>query len=43
MPLGLQMTTVGALGGPNTMGDPGGTAVIEDYYFKYTLPLELET
>ena len=26
-PLGLQITTVGALGGPGMMGDPGGSAV----------------
>jgi len=33
MPLGLQMTTVGALGGPGMMGDPGAAAVIEDCYW----------
>jgi hypothetical protein len=26
VPLGLQMTTVGSLGGPGMMGDPGGAA-----------------
>ena len=27
-PLGLQMTTLGALGGPGMMGDPGGKVVV---------------
>jgi len=27
-PLGLQMTTVGAVGGPGLMGDPGGSAAV---------------
>lgn len=26
VPLGLQMTTIGSLGGPGMMGDPGGSA-----------------
>ena len=29
-PLGLQMTTVGSLGGPGMMGDPGKTATRPD-------------
>ena len=34
MPLGLQITTVGALGGPGMMGDPGAATVIEDYFWE---------
>jgi len=30
VPLGLQMTTVGSLGGPGMMGDPGGAAAKPD-------------
>ena len=33
-PLGLQMTTVGALGGPGMMGDPGKTATREDFIWE---------
>ena len=43
MPLGLQITTVGALGGPGMMGDPGGpTVVVEDYMWQIPTPGELE-
>ena len=50
-PLGLQITTVGALGGPGMMGDPGGSAVKMQFLWECgdwagsgTLrPLELST
>tara|TARA_R100000152_G_C6778219_1_gene208724 strand:- start:2488 stop:2766 length:279 start_codon:yes stop_codon:yes gene_type:complete len=35
-PLGLFVTTVGAIGGPGMMGDPGGGAVIVDYFWEIT-------
>jgi len=51
VPLGLQMTTVGSLGGPGMMGDPGGAAAKPDPLWEctdsagaYTLrPLSLST
>ena len=31
-PLGLFITTVGAIGGPGMLGDPGGAAAKPDYF-----------
>tara|TARA_R110000824_G_scaffold169254_2_gene346372 strand:- start:1734 stop:2036 length:303 start_codon:yes stop_codon:yes gene_type:complete len=48
MPLGLFITNLGGIGGPLSMGDTGGSVVIEDYYWEihvdagagYFTPLE---
>ena len=35
-PLGLFITTVGAIGGPGMLGDPGGAAAKPDYFWRHS-------